>query len=176
MTHKLQTLLGIDKDSTLFVFGIKKLEKTTGDYGVDTRLITDIIAKVHYVIKELRLTVGDTTGKELYYALTASVRSGDVQSLLMKTDYALVQMDDGLVSLNLIDVIECAHYELPYGQNIVRHGQQRLREEIIKRYILHPKTNDETTRQIIGSMGMLSNSNRCYNIHKHNKLITKEIS
>lgn len=155
MTHRLQLLLGIDEDAPLFASGINKLEKSTSNYGVDTRLIADIITKVNYVIKELGLVVGDTNGKELYYALTASVRNGDAQSILMKTDYVLAQMDDGLVSFNLIDVVECAHYELPYGQNIVRHGQQSLREEIIKRYILHPNTNDDTTREIVESMGIL---------------------
>ena len=63
MTHYLQKAL--QSDESLLRHGLKELEKSTGDSGVDTRLIADILEKAHSVMRGLGLDTSDTTGREL---------------------------------------------------------------------------------------------------------------
>lgn len=171
MTHKLQKLLQIGDDNPLFNSGIIKLEISTGNSGVDTRLIADIISKSHKVIRQLGLEINDTTGKELYYALCASVWRDDYEDLLEETDFVLVIIDDQIISFNMIDVIENAHHELPFGKQIIKHGQRSLRGELLNRYISHERTDNNTTIETIKSMGILPESDKWYNndYYKHNR-------
>ena len=53
MTKFLQSLLGVGDDDRVFRSGISKLEKMTGNSGVDIRLIADIIEKGHEIMKKL---------------------------------------------------------------------------------------------------------------------------
>lgn len=163
MTHVLQKLLQIGDDKPLFNTGITQLEKSTGNSGVDTRLIADIISKSHKVMRQLGLDVKDTTGKELYYALCASVWRDDNEDLLEDTDYVLVILDNQIISLNMVDVIENSHHQLPFGKQIIKHGQRSLRGEILTRYINHGRTDKDTTVEIISSMGILPESDKWYN-------------
>lgn len=171
MTHVLQNLLGINNDNLFFCSGIKQLEKTAGNSGVDTRLIADIIHKSHNAMRKLGLEVSDTTGKELYYAIESSVWRGEAEDIFEDTDYALVAINNQIISLNLIDIIENAHHQLPYGQQTVAHGQRSLRGEIISRYSCHGRTNEQTTHEIALSMGILPESDAWYNYskYKHNR-------
>ena len=45
MAHYLQSVLDID--NSLLTAGLARLEKSTGNSGVDTRLIADILEKAH---------------------------------------------------------------------------------------------------------------------------------
>ncbi len=175
MAYILQKLLGIKDDETLFGDGIKKLEKSVGMSGVDTRLIADIITKSNDVTRKLGLKTNDTTGKELYYSLIAAVWSSDAETILKDTDYVLKIIDNKIISFNLIDVIENAHHELPYGKQHVYHGRMSLRGEIVNRYCSHTRTDNKTTCQVASEMGILTASDAWYTIskHNHNKLEKK---
>lgn len=152
MTHYLQSVLDID--SSLLTSGLDKLEKSTGNSGVDTRLIADILGKAHNVMRSLGLDTADTTGHELYHSLIAAVKTNNIESLLLDTDYILHIIDGKIISFNLIDVIENSHHQMSYDKQIISHGQRSLRGEIIGRYIDHTRTDRSSTLEIVKSIGL----------------------
>ena len=165
MSRFLQLLL--DAQEPMFSKGLATLEKTTGHSGVDIRLIADVTEKAHQIMRKLNLDVRDTTGRELYGALIATVKLGTCGSLLSDVDYVLIMTDGRVISFNLIDVIENAHHQLPYDKQIVSHGQRSLRGELLSRYLDHPRTDEPTTIDIAVSIGLLADNDEWYNNIKH---------
>ena len=165
MSKFLQNLLGAEEP--LFSFGLQKLEKITGLGGEDVRLIADINHKTHAVMRRLKLDTSDTTGPELYNSLLLSVKSGASALLLADTDYSLILIDGHVVSLNMIDVIENAHHQLPFGKQSVSHGRRSLRGEIIARYINHARSHESTTIGIAQMMGLLPEEHSWYTENNH---------
>lgn len=155
---KLKELLG--NDHPLFSANIAAMEKATGNAGVDTRLIADITHAAHDVMRALHLDPADTTGQELYRAVEASARTGQPEQLLSNCDYVLVNLGDGVISLNLQDVIENSHHELPYEQRRVDHAQRHLRMEIVKRYAEHDRTSDTMVKQLAGEIDVHRESDK----------------
>ena len=107
-------------------------------------------------------------------ALIVASRRKDFEKTMLKldTDYVLVFMDKQIISLNMIEIIENSHHEIPYKKQTVRHGQRSLRGEIIERYVNHARTNKPTTLETIDFMGLIVESDAWYNKHKQksNKL------
>lgn len=161
MANLLQKVLKINEP--IFTTGMRQLEKSTGNSGVDVRLIADIHENAHKVMRVLKLDTTDTTAGELYHALEAAVSRTDVEELLFDTDYVLYVINGEIISFNLIDVIENTHHELKYESRIISHGQRSLRGEIIERYIKHIRTNDATTIEIVKSIGLMPKSDAWYN-------------
>jgi hypothetical protein len=161
MANLLQKVLKIDEP--LFSTGMRTLEKSTGNSGVDVKLIADIYENAHKVMRALGLDTTDTTGRELYHSLIAAVKRQDFETLFYNTDFVLYYLDKKVISLNLIDVIENAHHELSYEKQIISHGQRSLRGEVIERYINHARTNKATTIEIGKSFGLLPESDAWYN-------------
>lgn len=153
MTKFLQNLL--TSTEPLFPQAFSQLEKSTGGDGVDVRLIADITHKAHEIMRNLSLDPADTTARELYLALGAYARQAKSHELLFDADFTLLQIENEVVSFNLIDVIESNHHELPFEQRSLAHGQRALRGEIVQRYNEHPRTNEATTRQAALDAGLL---------------------
>ncbi len=167
MTNFLKTVLNIDEP--IFSVGMKALEKSTGNCGIDVRLIADIHENAHKVMRALKLKTNDTTGHELYHSLISAVKNSDIESLLIDTDYTLYVTENKIISLNLIDVIENSHHELPYENQVIGHGQRSLRGEIIGRYVQHVRTDEKSTLEMVSSIGLLPESDAWYNNAKANK-------
>lgn len=161
MTQFLQTVL--NAKGPLFNTGLSKLEKTTGNSGIDVRLIADITSKAHTIMRKLGLDTKDTTGHELYFALMSAIRNGKAETLLSDSDYVLIIIDNKIVSFNLIDAINNSHHELSYDKQIISHGQRSLRGELVNRYINHSRTNNETTKDIAAAIGLIPESDAWYN-------------
>jgi hypothetical protein len=174
MTQFIQSLLGANKDENLFIAGLGQLEKMTGNSGIDSRFIADIIQKTHSIMRKLGLDIGDTTGDELYFTLNASVGSGLAESLLIDADYALILIDGQIISFNLIDVIENNHHGLPFGRHIVSHGQRSLRGELAARYINHARVNGDSAREIADRIGLIPSTGTCYTKSKRKRILVKE--
>jgi len=174
MANLLQQALKIDEP--IFSMGMRHLEKSTGNSGVDTRLIADIHENAHKVMRTLGLDTGDTTGRELYHSLIAAVKRNDVEQLLYETDFVLYVIDGDVISFNLIDVIENAHHELSYELRIISHGQRSLRGEIIERYINHVRTNKVTVLEIVKSIGLQPDSDAWYNNAKAFKKKSEKVA
>ncbi len=157
MARFLQKLLGAEEP--IFSRGIARLEKTTGNSGIDVRLIANITEKAHDIMRQLQLDVRDTSGKELYFALIEAVKCGIGENLLVDSDYVLLEVDNKVISFNLIDVIENAHHEIGYARQIVSHGQRSLKGEIVSRYVGHARTDESTTLDIASSIGLVLGDN-----------------
>jgi ribokinase len=152
MTHVLKQLLG--NDHPLFAANLSALERAVGGEGVDVKLLADIIAKGHEVLRDLGLDPANTTGLEAYRALNNIVGNHVSMAKLQGTDYVLLFFEDDLVSFNLQDVIENAHHQLGFNDRIISGAQRHLRLEIIRRYAEHDRTNNELVHTLANEMGI----------------------
>jgi hypothetical protein len=75
MSQTLSRLLGAGEP--MFSVALQRLERASGNFGVDVRLTADIIAKAHVAMRSLGLDPQDTHGRELYHALNALVGMHD---------------------------------------------------------------------------------------------------
>ena len=139
MAHNLITLLEGDTADTLV---LQELRSMTRD-GVDVRLIADILAKAHLVMRRLGLDPADTTAEEVYGALLSAVRTEQWLSLLNETEYVLLEVDDAVISFNPVDVVNNYHFELPIDKRQTTAAKRGLGWEITRRYQSHPQTNEE---------------------------------
>lgn len=160
MARFLQKLLAIDEPT--FSIGIRELEHATGLKGIDTRIIADITHKAHEIMRKLNLDTADSSAREVYQALTNSVKSGVAETLLFKADYVLLSFGDDIVSFNLIDVIENFHYEFSFEDKIISHGQRSLRGEIVHRYIDGGNSNEAITKHLAVEVGLLTDADEEY--------------
>lgn len=153
MSKKLKRLLG--NDDPLFHSHIQRLEGASGYNALDVRLLADMTHAAHHVMRTLRLDPADTTGKELYMALNAAVRSGIADRLLEQTDYVLLEIDSEIISFSLLDVIENTHHELDYSERTLEHARRSLRGELIERYAGHERTDTDATIEMAKEVGLL---------------------
>jgi len=167
MAKFLQTVL--DAKEPMFSVGLTSLEKATGNSGVDTRLIADIIERSHHIMRKLGLDPRDTTGRELYFALLSAAKHDELESLFSESDYALILIDDKIMSFNLIDMIENSHHELSFDRQIVSHGQRSLRGELVGRYLDHARTNESTALEVASYIGLLPDSDAWYTDSKYKR-------
>lgn len=151
MAH-LADLLG--HNHPLFVYNLAKLEHAVGGEGIDTRLLADCTEKAHEAMRELGLDTTDTLSSELYQALNAAVRRGDAEKILAKTPYVLHAVDGEVISFNIRDVIENAHHELHFADRELEHARRHLRQEIIRRYADHEKTDTEMVHRLVEEAGL----------------------
>lgn len=174
MTHVLKQLLG--NDHPLFVATLADLEVATNNAGVDARLIGDIIGKAHEVLRDLKLDPSDSHGKEVYQALIAATKAGNVEKILAGKEFILLDFEDGIVSFNLLDAIENAHHELRYEDRTTAHALRHLRAEIIKRYAEHDRTDHKIVHKLAKEIGLKPSEDEGHrdmqpNNHKKSKII-----
>lgn len=143
MAHNLITLLGGNSRQHL---ALQELRSMTRD-GVDVRLIADILAKAHRVMRRLGLDPADTTAEEVYSALLGAVRTEQWLALLEDTEYVLLEVDGTVISFNPVDVVDNYHYQLPINKRQVSAAKQGLGWEITRRYQSHPQSSDNRVRQ-----------------------------
>ncbi|TAL14310.1 carbohydrate kinase family protein [Patescibacteria group bacterium] len=161
MAQFLEQLL--EPNDPLFTVGMNQLEKANGHAGIDTRLIADITHKAHEVMRQLGLDVADTNGEELYHSLISLVRTGKAQEILIDTDYVMLPFDGGVISFNLIDVIENSHHELAYDKKTSTHGKRSLRGETVERYLKDGSADKTVTTDIATDIGLIRESDKWYN-------------
>lgn len=145
----------LDAEEPIFSLSLRQLEKATGHSGVDVRLIADITHKAHAVMRSLGLDSADTTARELYLTLNAYIAKESNHELLSGSDFVLLQIDNEVISFNLIDVIENTHYQLPFEKRVTSNGRRALRGEVIARYLSHERTDAEATKQFAAEAGLL---------------------
>ncbi|MES2875922.1 MAG: carbohydrate kinase family protein, partial [Patescibacteria group bacterium] len=140
MTNFLSAVL--TSNHPLLTRTIADFERASGNAGIDTRLIADMTEHAHDVMRSLRIDTSDTSAEELYHSLNAIVERGEL-ALLANTQFVLMPFEDGPVSFNLLDVIENSHHGLAFSERTVGHAQRHLRMQIIERYAMHDRTNNE---------------------------------
>ena len=152
MSNVLASLLG--NDHPRFLITLDDFEQASGHSGIDIRLVADITEAAHSAMRSLGLDTADTSAKELYQALVASVSQGKAEQVLANTSYVLVSIDDQIVSFNLLDIVEASHHQLSFNQRVVGHAQRKLRQEIVKRYAEHERTSHEMIQQQSREIGL----------------------
>ena len=165
MANKLQRLLG--NDDPLFHHSLLKLEASAGNKAHDVRLLGEITHEAHRVMRNLRLDPADTRAEELYLALNAAVRNDFAERLLENTDYVLLEIDNEIISFALMDVVESAHHQLPFAERSLAHGRRALRGELVERYVADERTDNESTKTLATSAGLLREKDSDYqNVEK----------
>lgn len=153
MANVLRELL--NNDHPLFLMNVARLEKASGDAGIDTRLIADITHKAHELIRELGLDPRDTQGRELYLALNSLAGRKNADEILKDAAYVLINLGDGPISFNLNDINNNVDSMLSYEQRSVGFAQRKLRAEIIRRYAAHDRTSNSLVYELTQDAGLV---------------------
>jgi sugar/nucleoside kinase (ribokinase family) len=143
----LRDLLGAEEP--LFGIALQNLERASGHSGLDARLIGDIFAEAHGVMRHIGLDPADTTGLELYNALKAHAND---DQLFDQTAYVGLLMDDTVVSFNLVDIRENA--DKAYGEHTTENMNCALQRELVDRYIQHERTDERVVAQFAEDAGL----------------------
>jgi ribokinase len=169
MRH-LADLLG--NDHPLFVRNIAEMEKASGNAGIDTALVGEVMEKAHATLRSLGIDSSDVTTEEAYHTLNSSVRGGKAEELLKGTEYVLFRIGTDVVSFNIQDVIENAHHELSFADRKLDHAQRHLRMEIVKRYAEHERTHEPVIRKLAKDINVEQSTDHDYmpvTIHQNDK-------
>lgn len=143
---------------------IARLERASGNAGIDVRLIGELTDSANHIMRELGLDPANSTGVEIYKALNALVRTNEAQAhqLLGERSYILGSAGTGPISFNLLDVIENDHHDLPYEKRVTAHAQRRLRSELVQRYAEHERTHTDTVHNLAREVGLLLDEDELY--------------
>ena len=150
MSRNLTKLLG---DSAQTRVAVSELRRMTGDDS-DVRLITEILARAHSIIRALGLDPADTTGKEVYQALMAAAPRIDQTAWARASDWVMMDFDGQIISFHPVDIVENYHHQLPYGQHRIESGKRGLGYEITRRFSAHPRTHTPTVERVVCEGGI----------------------
>lgn len=150
MPRSLSRLLGDDSKQRL---ALNELQRMTRDDS-DVRLIAEILARAHSIIRSLGLDPGDTTAEEVYQALQAIAPRAENWAPFKASDWVLLDIDGQVISFHPIDVIDNYHHQLPLGQHQTSRGRRGLGFEIARRYKDHPKTHNSTVERVVCEGGI----------------------
>lgn len=150
MSRNLTKLLG---DSAQTRVAVSELRRMAGDDS-DVRLITEILARAHSIIRALGLDPADTTGKEVYQALMAAAPRIDQIAWARASDWVMMDFDGQIISFHPVDIVENYHHQLPYGQHRIESGKRGLGYEITRRFSAHPRTHTPTVERVVCEGGI----------------------
>lgn len=150
MSRNLTKLLG---DSAQTRVAVSELRRMAGDDS-DVRLITEILARAHSIIRALGLDPADTTGKEVYQALMAAAPRIDQTAWARASDWVMMDFDGQIISFHPVDIVENYHHQLPYGQHRIESGKRGLGYEITRRFSAHPRTHTPTVERVVCEGGI----------------------
>ena len=150
MSRNLTKLLG---DSVRTRVAVSELRRMAGDDS-DVRLITEILARAHSIIRALGLDPADTTGREVYQALIAAAPRIDQTAWARASDWVMMDFDGQVISFHPVDIVENYHHQLPYGQHRIESGKRGLGYEITRRFSAHPRTHTSTVERVVCEGGI----------------------
>lgn len=150
MSRNLTKLLG---DSVRTRVAVSELRRMAGDDS-DVRLITEILARAHSIIRALGLDPADTTGREVYQALMAAAPRLNQTAWAKASDWVMMDFDGQVISFHPVDIVENYHHQLPYGQHCIESGKRGLGYEITRRFSAHPRTHTPTVERVVCEGGI----------------------
>ena len=150
MAKNLEKLLG---ESLQARIALGELRQMTGDDS-DVRLIADILARGHSIVRALGFDPSDTTAVEVYQALMAVAPQIEEIAWAKASEWVLMDFDGQVISFHPIDIIENYHHQLPLGQHKTRQGRRGLGYEITRRYTEHPATHNDTVERVVCQGGI----------------------
>ena len=148
MARFLQDLLSVDEPR--FLFAMQKLELAAGRDGIDVRLIGDIIARAHQVMRRIGLDPSDTTAEELYESLRSQSES---DFLFTETSFVGLVYDGIVISFNQDDVR--ANKKVPFTEQTSEAMRFALQYELVSRYSNHARTDDRAVEEFARDAGMM---------------------
>lgn len=147
MAKFLQDLLGAQQPQ--FGVALHNLERATGHDGVDVRLVGDIIARGHAVMRAIGLDPADTTAHELYNALRSHAED---QELFSQTAFVGLTFDGEVISLNADDIRH--NHTCRYEERTTDAMQDALKHELVDRYYQHPRTENRVVDEFAADAGL----------------------
>lgn len=142
MASQLAKLLG--RDDIAFDIAVADLEKATGKHNLDVKLVGDVLAKAHQLIRSIGLDSHDLKASELYRALLADKTYKSKSS----HSYVGIIISGRLVSLNHQDIDSDRIHQLPFSKRSVKNMQAALRAELIERYRAANKSSPRSLEAI----------------------------
>lgn len=150
MAHNLTKLLG---NSVQTRMAMSELRRMTGDDS-DVRLIAEVLARAHTIIRSLGLDPRDTTAEEVYQALLAIAPRIEEWAPFKDSDWVMADFDGQIISFHPVDIVENYHHQLPLGQHRAAAGKVALGQEVYRRYRTHPQTHNPTVSRIVCDGGI----------------------
>ncbi len=150
MSKRLNQLLGGDAKSQI---ALTELRRMAGDDS-DVRLLAEILARAHSILRALGLDPKDTTGKEVYQALMAAAPQIEQTAWAKASNWVVLDFDGQIISFHPIDIVENYHHELPFGQHRTANGKKGLGYEITRRYKKHPRTHRAAVERVVCEGGI----------------------
>lgn len=150
MSRNLSKLLGDDVRQRL---ALSELRRMSGDDS-DVRLLAEILARAHSIIRSLGLDPSSATAEEIYQSLQAIAPKVEQWAPFKSSDWVLIESDGHVISFNPIDIVENYHHQLPLGKNHTLHGKKGLGYEITRRYKEHPRTHTPSVERVVCDGGI----------------------
>lgn len=150
MARNLSRLLG---DSTKQRLALNELCRMSGDDS-DVRLLADILARAHSIIRSLGLDPSTSTAEEIYQSLQAIAPKIEQWAPFKSSDWVLMEIGGQIISFHPIDIVENYHHQLPLGKQRTSHGKKGLGYEITRRYKEHPRTHTPSVERVVCDGGI----------------------
>ena len=150
MAQNLGRLLGNDNKKRL---ALNELRRMTRDDS-DVRLIAEILARAHSIIRSLGLDPTNATAEEIYQSLMAIAPKVDKWAPFKASDWVLLDIGGQVISFNPIDVVNNYHCQLPLGKQQTTHGKRGLGFEITRRYKNHLRTHNPAVERVVCQGGI----------------------
>lgn len=150
MASKLAKLLGNSPQSQIALYELRKMARDDSD----VRLIADIMARAHSILRALGLDPANTTGKEVYQALLAAAPNIQNTAWAKASEWVMMEFDGQIISFHPVDVVENYHHQLEFGKHRVDQGKKGLGYEITRRYKKHPRTHDKSVERVVCQGGI----------------------
>lgn len=147
MAKFLQDLLGAKQPQ--FGVAIHNLERATGHDGVDVRLVGDIIARGHAVMRKLGLDPADTTAYELYNSLCSHAKDAE---LFSETAFVGLVVNGEAISMNANDVRQ--NHTRRFEERTLDGVRDALKHELVDRYYQHPRTENSIVDSFAADAGL----------------------
>jgi hypothetical protein len=148
--QKLATLLGGDSRTNIALTDLRCMTRDDSD----VRLIADILARAHSIIRALGLDPRDATAKEIYQALLAVAPNVEQTACFKDSEWVVAEFDGQVISFHPIDIVNNYHHKLPLGRHQTASGRRGLGYEITRRYKDHPRTYNTAVERVVCEGGI----------------------
>lgn len=146
MARYLQQLLGAKEP--LFSAGMQRLEKATGNNGIDAKLIGDIHTHAYAAMRKMGLDPANTTTRELWAALQGNYP----KDAFKHTDYSGLVTVDGVISFNENDVKR--NHSREFSKRTLDTMRIALTGEIADRYMATGRDTGVHIRELMHDAGL----------------------
>lgn len=150
MARQLVRLLSGDIKMQMALAELRRMARDDSD----VRLLSDVLARAHSIVRALGLDPRDATAKEVYQALMAIAPRVEQWASFKDSEWVVAEFDGQVISFHPADIVENYHHQLPLGAHCTHAGKVALGQEIYRRYRVHPQTHNPAVSRIICDGGI----------------------